>query len=82
MYSVILNIDLASATPVYRQIIDGLRVLLVNRQLAPGDGLPPVRRLALDLVTRAKRRSELVGRRLVLGAVLIVAGGVLIGVSR
>ena len=28
------------------------------------------------------RRSELVGRRLVLGAVLIVAGGVLIGVSR
>jgi GntR family transcriptional regulator len=44
-----LNIDLASATPVYRQIIDGLRVLLVNRQLAPGDGLPPVRRLALDL---------------------------------
>jgi len=28
------------------------------------------------------RRSELVGRRLVIGAVLIVAGGVLIGVSR
>jgi drug/metabolite transporter (DMT)-like permease len=28
------------------------------------------------------RRSELVGRRLVLGAVLIVAGGVLIGLSR
>ena len=28
------------------------------------------------------RRSELVGRRLVLGALLIVAGGVLIGVSR
>jgi GntR family transcriptional regulator len=45
----ILSIDLASATPVYRQIIDGLRVLLVNRRLAPGDSLPPVRRLALDL---------------------------------
>ena len=28
------------------------------------------------------RRSELVGRRLVLGALLIVAGGVLIGLSR
>jgi drug/metabolite transporter (DMT)-like permease len=28
------------------------------------------------------RRSELVGRRLVIGAVLIVAGGVVIGVSR
>ncbi len=45
----ILTIDLASPTPVYRQIIDGLRVLLVKRQLAPGDSLPPVRRLALDL---------------------------------
>jgi GntR family transcriptional regulator len=49
MYSMILTIDLASPTPVYRQIIDGLRVLLVNRRLAPGDSLPPVRRLALDL---------------------------------
>jgi GntR family transcriptional regulator len=45
----ILTVDLASSTPVYRQIIDGLRVLLVNGQLAPGDFLPPVRRLALDL---------------------------------
>jgi len=44
-----LTIDLASPTPVYRQIIDGLRVLLVDRRLAPGDALPPVRRLALDL---------------------------------
>ena len=45
----ILTVDLASPTPVYRQIVDGLRVLLVNRRLAPGDSLPPVRRLALDL---------------------------------
>jgi drug/metabolite transporter (DMT)-like permease len=28
------------------------------------------------------RRTELVGRRLVAGAILIVAGGVVIGVSR
>lgn len=45
----ILTVDLASSTPVYRQIIDGIRVLLVNRHLAPGDALPTVRRLALDL---------------------------------
>jgi DNA-binding transcriptional regulator YhcF (GntR family) len=45
----LLTVDLASSTPVYRQIVDGLRVLLVNRQLAPGDSLPTVRRLALDL---------------------------------
>jgi GntR family transcriptional regulator len=45
----ILRIDTESATPVYRQIVDGLRVALVNGDLAPGDPLPAVRRLALDI---------------------------------
>lgn len=45
----ILRIDLESPVPVYRQIVDGLRVLLVNGELAAGKQLPPVRRLALDL---------------------------------
>jgi GntR family transcriptional regulator len=44
-----LRIDLSSPVPVYRQIVDGLRILLVNGELKPGDPLPPVRRLALDL---------------------------------
>jgi DNA-binding transcriptional regulator YhcF (GntR family) len=44
-----LAVDLSSSTPVYRQIADGLRILLVNSELSPGDSLPPVRRLALDL---------------------------------
>jgi len=44
-----LRIDLQSAIPVYRQIVDGLRIQLVNGELQPGDSLPPVRRLALDL---------------------------------
>jgi DNA-binding transcriptional regulator YhcF (GntR family) len=44
-----LRIDLKSPVPVYRQIVDGLRIALVNEQLRPGDQLPPVRRLALDL---------------------------------
>jgi GntR family transcriptional regulator len=45
----ILQIDPESTTPVYRQIADGLRVALVNGDLAPGDPLPAVRRLALDI---------------------------------
>ncbi len=44
-----LRIDLKSPIPVYRQIVDGLRILLVNGELKRGDALPPVRRLALDL---------------------------------
>ena len=45
----ILRIDLGSTVPVYRQIVDGLRILLVNGELQPGEQLPPVRRLAMDL---------------------------------
>ena len=45
----ILRIDPTSEAPVYRQIVDGLRVALVNRELIPGDPVPAVRRLALDL---------------------------------
>ena len=44
-----LRVDLNASIPVYRQIVDGLRILLVNRELNPGDAMPPVRRLALDL---------------------------------
>ena len=44
-----LRIDLNSSVPVYRQIVDGLRILLVNGNLAPGEQLPPVRRLGIDL---------------------------------
>ena len=35
--------------PAYRQIADALRRHLVNGALQPGDRLPPVRQLALDL---------------------------------
>lgn len=44
-----LRIDIASPTPVYRQIVDGIRSQLVEGSLAPGDALPTVRDLAMDL---------------------------------
>jgi GntR family transcriptional regulator len=44
-----LRIDIQAPVPVYRQIVDGLRLLLVDGELKPGDQLPPVRRLAMDL---------------------------------
>jgi DNA-binding transcriptional regulator YhcF (GntR family) len=47
--AVTLQIDLSSGTPAYRQIVDGLRLLMVNGELHPGDTLPTVRSLALDL---------------------------------
>jgi GntR family transcriptional regulator len=44
-----IRIDLDSAAPVNRQIVDHLRTLLVDGAVAPDDILPSVRRLAIDL---------------------------------
>jgi GntR family transcriptional regulator len=44
-----LRIDLASAQPVYEQIVSGLRALLVSGEFEPGEQLPTVRQLAIDL---------------------------------
>ena len=45
----VLRIDLRSPAPVYRQIADGLRTLLVNGGFKPGDRLPTVRQWCIDL---------------------------------
>jgi DNA-binding transcriptional regulator YhcF (GntR family) len=63
------RIDLKSSVPVYRQIVDSLRIMLVNGALRPGDQLPPVRTLATDLgvhfntVAAAYETSETFQRR-------------------
>jgi len=44
-----LRIDPSSSVPAVRQISDGLRVFLVDGQLAPGAELPSVRRVAMEL---------------------------------
>jgi GntR family transcriptional regulator len=45
----LVSIDLAAAEPAYRQIVNDLRRHLVSGALKPGDSLPSVRQLALDL---------------------------------
>jgi GntR family transcriptional regulator len=44
-----IRIDLNSPVPAYRQIVDAIRVLLVEGTLLPGAQLPSVRRLAMEL---------------------------------
>ena len=44
-----LQIDLASDLPASEQIVRGLRATLLAGQFRPGDQLPSVRQLALDL---------------------------------
>ena len=61
------QLDLHSGVPVYRQVIDQVRGAIAAGQLAPGDQLPTVRQLAVDLainpntVVRAYRELELGG---------------------
>jgi GntR family transcriptional regulator len=45
----VLKIKLDSGPPVYQQIADGLRTMLVNGAFQPGDRLPTVRQMAIDL---------------------------------
>jgi GntR family transcriptional regulator len=60
-------LDLKSGMPVYRQIIDQVHAARASGAIRPGDQLPTVRQLAVDLsinpntVVRAYRELELTG---------------------
>lgn len=54
----VIRIDTGSVTPAYRQIADSIRTLLVNGALNPGDLLPPVRQLAIDLAVHFNTVAE------------------------
>jgi GntR family transcriptional regulator len=44
------RISTGSSTPIYRQLIDQIRLVVLRGRLAPGDQLPSVRSLAVRLV--------------------------------
>jgi GntR family transcriptional regulator len=44
-----IRVDLDSGVPVVRQIVDSLRVLLVEGKIGPGATLPSIRRVAIEL---------------------------------
>jgi GntR family transcriptional regulator len=48
-----LNIDSRDPTPIYAQLDRGIRVAIANGKIRPGDQLPTVRQLAVDLRVNA-----------------------------
>lgn len=49
----VLTIDSRDATPIYAQIEHGLRAAIATGRLKPGDQLPTVRQLAVELSVNA-----------------------------
>jgi GntR family transcriptional regulator len=62
-----IAIDQKSGVPLYRQIIESVKFAIARGKLTPGDKLPTVRQLAVDLevnpntVIRAYREMEIEG---------------------
>jgi GntR family transcriptional regulator len=62
-----ITVDVKSGVPFYRQIIDQVKSAIATGVLTPGDRLPTVRQLAVDLsvnpntVSRAYTELELTG---------------------
>ena len=62
-----LSVDLKSGVPIYRQIIDQVKSAIATGTLGPGDRLPTVRQLSVDLsvnpntVSRAYNELDLTG---------------------
>jgi GntR family transcriptional regulator len=62
-----IRLDLKSGVPFYRQVIDQVKAAIATESLSPGDRLPTVRQLAVDLsinpntVSRAYTELELTG---------------------
>src|SRR5512144_1057804 len=61
------RLDARSGVPVYRQVIDQVLAAIASRALGPGDRLPTVRQVAVDLsinintVVRAYKELEIRG---------------------
>jgi GntR family transcriptional regulator len=67
MLTIEVKLDLKSGVPFYRQVIDQVKAAIATETLSPGDRLPTVRQLAVDLsinpntVSRAYTELELTG---------------------
>ena len=62
-----VQLDVKSGVPFYRQVIDQVKAAIATESISPGDRLPTVRQLAVDLsinpntVSRAYTELELTG---------------------
>ena len=53
-----ISLDLKSKIPIYIQIRDQLRLMIMTGELGPGKQMPPVRDLAIDLLINPNTVSK------------------------
>lgn len=69
-----IHLDYRDARPIYEQVKDGLRRLMVTGVLAPGEKLPSVRSLAMDLAVNPNTIQRAYAQLEMEGHVYSVAG--------
>src|SRR3989454_7543187 len=57
----IVSVDARDATPIYAQLERGLRAAIATSRLRPGDQLPTVRQLAVELRVNANTVARVYG---------------------
>ena len=57
----LVDLDLNDATPIYAQLERGLRAAIATGRLHPGDQLPTVRQLAVELSVNANTIARVYG---------------------
>ena len=57
----IVSVDTRDATPIYAQLERGLRAAIATGRLRPGDQLPTVRQLAVELKVNANTVARVYG---------------------
>ena len=69
-----IHLDYRDNRPIYEQVRDGLRKLMVTGVLAPGDKLPSVRALAMELAINPNTIQRAYAQLEVEGYILSVSG--------
>ena len=69
-----IHLDYRDTRPIYEQVRDGLRKLMVNGMLRPGDKLPSVRALAVELAINPNTIQRAYSQLEAEGYILSVSG--------
>lgn len=70
----LISVDHSSGIPYYRQIIDQILHAIAGHAIAPGDQLPTVRQLAVDLAVNPNTVSKAYNELLIRGVLIAQQG--------